>query len=93
MYQNENDRTMMRGYRKVAVVEDFFSILQQIHDKDCIHGGVKKTFKRVSESFLVHCLIVLHIMPHSHKQVQSLYEYLPRSVVEIYNKLCQICSV
>ncbi len=68
VYRNENDRTVMREYSKVeAVVEDFVSILQQIHDKDCIHGGVKKTFKRVSESFLVHCQIVLHFMPHSHK--------------------------
>ena len=95
VYRNENDRTVMREYSKVeAVVEDFVSILQQIHDKDCIHGGVKKTFKRVSKSFLVHCQIVLHFMPHSHKYVQYLYEYLlPRSVVKIYNKLCQICSV
>ena len=33
--------------RRVAVVEDFHNILQQIHDKDCLNAGVKKTFARV----------------------------------------------
>lgn len=45
--QNANDRTMLKGFRRVAVVEDFYDILQQIHDKDCLHAGSKKTFARV----------------------------------------------
>ena len=28
-------------------MEDFYNILQQIHNKDCIHAGSKKTFARV----------------------------------------------
>lgn len=46
-FQNENDRTMMSGYRKVAVVEEFSQILQQVHNKDCLHAGFKKTYARV----------------------------------------------
>lgn len=56
--QNENDRTMMRGYRRVAVVEEFSEILSQIHNKDCLHAGMKKTFARVYTLrivTLVHC--------------------------------------
>ena len=45
--QNKNDRTMMGGYRRVAVVEEFADILCQIHNKDCLHAGMKKTFARV----------------------------------------------
>ena len=36
--------TMLRGYRRVAIVKDFFEILKQIHDKDCLHGGTKENF-------------------------------------------------
>ena len=50
--QNKNDRTMMSGYRRVAVVEDFTEILSQIHNKDCLHAGMKKTFARVRNLFL-----------------------------------------
>ena len=40
----ENDRTIMRNYRRVAIVEDFWSILEQAHNRDCVHAGVRKTF-------------------------------------------------
>ena len=46
--QNENDRTIMDGHRRVAYVEDFYGILKQVHDKDCLHAGSKKTCSRVS---------------------------------------------
>lgn len=38
---------MMKGYRKVAIAEDFYEILGQTHDKDCLHAGSKKTYARV----------------------------------------------
>ena len=37
--KNVNDRTIMKGYRRVAIVEEFYHILKQIHDKDCLHAG------------------------------------------------------
>ena len=38
----------MQGYRRVAIVEEFYHILKQIHDKDCLHAGSRKTYARVS---------------------------------------------
>ena len=37
----------MRNYRRVAIVEDFWSILEQAHNRDCVHAGVRKTFAKV----------------------------------------------
>ena len=36
--QKENDGTIMGGHRRVAYVEDFYGILKQVHDKDCLHA-------------------------------------------------------
>ena len=52
--QNKNDRTMISRYRRVAVVEEFAEILSQIHNKDCLHAGMKKTFASLSCSPPVH---------------------------------------
>ena len=38
---------MVKGFGRVAIVEDFYNILQQIHNKDCLHACSKKTFARV----------------------------------------------
>ena len=32
--QSQNDRTLMKGYRRVAFVEEFWDILKQIHNND-----------------------------------------------------------
>ena len=48
----------MKGYRRVAIVEEFYHILKQIHDKDCLHAGSRKTYARVSSiSLLLECRI------------------------------------
>ena len=48
----------MKGYRRVAIVEEFYHILKQIHDKDCLHAGSRKTYARVSSfSLLLKCRI------------------------------------
>ncbi|KAL5516127.1 hypothetical protein EMCRGX_G001398 [Ephydatia muelleri] len=44
--QNMNDRTTMNALRRVATVEEFYSILEQVHSKDCLHAGSKKTFAK-----------------------------------------------
>ena len=88
--QNENDRTMMSGYRKVAILEDFFDILQQVHGKDCLHTKWKKTDARVSFQFIFGMHHFQELLP---LQVQRLYAYLPQSVIEQYVKLCAVCSL
>eukprot|EP00731_Ephydatia_muelleri_P025393 Em0017g476a len=49
--ENANDRTIMKGYRRVAIVEEFYHILKQIHDKDCLHAGSRKTYARVQSLY------------------------------------------
>eukprot|EP00731_Ephydatia_muelleri_P035440 Em0124g10a len=49
--QNLNDRTMMKASRRVATVEEFYSILEQVHSKDCLHAGSKKTFAKVQSLY------------------------------------------
>lgn len=49
--QSKHDRTIMKGFRRVAIVEDFYVILRQVHDKDCVHAGYKKTYARVIISY------------------------------------------
>eukprot|EP00731_Ephydatia_muelleri_P021616 Em0014g207a len=49
--QNLNDRTMMKASRRVATVEEFYSILEQVHSKDCLHAGSTKTFAKVQSLY------------------------------------------
>ena len=35
---------MLKGYRRVAIAEEFLEILEQVHNKDCLHAGTKKTY-------------------------------------------------
>ena len=63
--QNLNDRTVMKASRRVATVEEFYSILELVHSKDCLHAGSKKTFAKVCtfEMFLMHtCMQVILIV-------------------------------
>ena len=39
----------------MAVVEEFWSILVQIHCTDCVHAGVKKTYAR---AYLQFCFVL-----------------------------------
>eukprot|EP00731_Ephydatia_muelleri_P013631 Em0007g941a len=41
----------MKSYRRVAIVEEFYPILKQIHDKDCLHAGSRKTYARVQSLY------------------------------------------
>ncbi|KAL5515506.1 hypothetical protein EMCRGX_G000680 [Ephydatia muelleri] len=41
----------MKGYRRVAIVEEFYHILKQNHDKDCLHAGSRKTYARVQSLY------------------------------------------
>eukprot|EP00731_Ephydatia_muelleri_P029863 Em0021g386a len=41
----------MKGYRRVTIVEEFYHILKQIHDKDCLQAGSRKTYARVQSLY------------------------------------------
>ena len=38
----QNSLSVMKASRRVATVEEFYSILEQVHSKDCLHAGSKK---------------------------------------------------
>ena len=53
---------MMSGYRRVAVAEEFFGILQQVHNKDCLHAGMRKIYAMVNCSLLnIKCSLNLQL--------------------------------
>jgi len=37
----------MKNYRRVVIVEEFWKILKQVHDKNCFYAGIQKTNSRV----------------------------------------------
>ena len=37
------DNTALDKYRRVAHVEEFYEINRDVHEKDVLHGGYKKT--------------------------------------------------
>ena len=65
----------------MAVVGDFYNILQQIHNKDCIHAGSKKTFARVY-IILLKC-----------DNRKSCSKFIDKYVVDKYVSLCLTCCL
>ena len=51
----------MKGYRRVAIVEEFYHILKQIHDKDCLHAVSRKTYARVSSISMQLKYVMAHV--------------------------------
>eukprot|EP00731_Ephydatia_muelleri_P018625 Em0011g665a len=76
--ENANDRTIMKGYRRVAIVEEFYHILKQIHDKDCLHAGSRKTYARVQSlySYIPRVVVEKYLISGRprHPQSQGLVE-------------------
>ena len=45
--QNENDKTLFGHHRLVAIVENFYDILERVHSTENGHVGYKKTLAEV----------------------------------------------
>eukprot|EP00731_Ephydatia_muelleri_P003548 Em0001g3548a len=41
------DNTALDKYRRVAHVEEFYDIIRDVHEKELLHGGYKKTFDKI----------------------------------------------
>jgi hypothetical protein len=41
------DNTALDKYSRVAHVEEFYETIRNVHEKDVLHGGYKKTFEKV----------------------------------------------
>ena len=69
----------MKGYRRVAIMEEFYHILKQIRDKDCLHVGSRKTYARVSSiSMQLKYRIHVCVTPYT-LYVRSLYSLHTKS--------------
>ena len=47
LIQNENDPTILSGWRRVVPVEEFFEIISEVHCNEKGHIGSKKTVTEV----------------------------------------------
>ena len=62
------------------MAEEFFEILQQVHNKDCLHGGLKKTFARVC----IHDSCQQAPSTRVHRQDRASYvQYITSTFVEL----------
>ena len=43
------DTSVLGQYRRVAYVEEFYSIVHDIHERGLLHAGYKKTFEKVGK--------------------------------------------
>ena len=41
------DNTIMGKYKKVVFVEDFYSTIKEVHEKELFHAGYHKTHEKV----------------------------------------------
>lgn len=42
------DNSVLGQYRRIAYVEEFYQIIGDVHEKDLLHAGYKKTFDKVT---------------------------------------------
>ena len=45
------DTSLLGTCRKVVYVEDFLNTLQEVHNKELLHAGCKKTYEKVQSMY------------------------------------------
>eukprot|EP00731_Ephydatia_muelleri_P032193 Em0023g700a len=55
------DNTALDKYRRVAHVEEFYDIIRDVHEKELLNGGYKKTFDKID-------LIDMRHLPHGNNK-------------------------
>ena len=48
VFQNVEDNSIMGKYKKVVFVEDMFDVITEVHEKELLHAGYRKTYEKVS---------------------------------------------
>ena len=77
----------------VIYVEDYWSTLIEVHEKQLFHAGYKKTFHKACYSSIVTVIEILSVFLYKLIQVQSMYCGLPQSVVLEFVKACTTCQL
>ena len=77
--------------KKVAIVEDFYTTIKEVHEKELLHAGYHKTYEKVvslnlfqTPTDLIHLLLT---------QVMTMYYGIPRSVVLKFTSMCTTCQL
>ena len=85
----------MKGHRKVAVVEDFFTIIKQVHDVDCLHAGSKNGYvtNLISMTYCTFLILCVYIYLLNSTDSEFVYTLIFQSVVDQYIKLCKPCNL
>ena len=81
----------MGKYRKVAFVEDFYSTIKEVHEKELLHAGYRKTYEKVANLNLFRTPTdLIHLLP---TQVMTIYYGILRSVVLKFTSMCTTCQL
>ena len=47
------DNSVLGKCRKMVFVEDFYSVISEVHDKDLMHAGYRKTYQKVCRHIFI----------------------------------------
>ena len=86
--QNTNDTTVMAKWRRVAIIDEFFDIIEEVHCRQKGHIGSKKTIQEVKCTVRV-CYVIYKLV--STLKISKLYGCIPRSAVDKFVQLCLLC--
>ncbi|KAL5477494.1 hypothetical protein EMCRGX_G024301 [Ephydatia muelleri] len=72
------DNTALDKYRRVAHVEEFYDIIRDVHEKELLHGGYKKTFDKVQSL----------VTEYEWEWLSSVAEFVSRASKKRGRKIC-----
>ena len=80
--QSDSDRTIMKGYRRVAIVEDYWDILEQIHDLCNGNNPITLSYDQSQmRSHLLAGLVAMNITPfprhtNRHRKITKVKDHI-----------------
>ncbi|KAL5515422.1 hypothetical protein EMCRGX_G000584 [Ephydatia muelleri] len=75
------DNTALDKYRRVAHVEELYDIIRDVHEKELLHGGYKKTFDKVQSL----------VTEYEWEWLSSVAEFVSRDSKKRGRTLCPSC--
>ena len=77
------DNTALDKYRRVAHVEELYDIIRDVHEKELLHGGYKKTFDKVQSL----------VTEYEWEWLSSVAEFVSRDSKKRGRTLCPSCQL
>ena len=80
----------MAKWRRVAFIDEFFDIIEEVHCRQKGHISNKKTIQEVKCTVSVRvCYVIFKLV--STLKISKLYGCIPRSAVDKFVQLCLLC--